>query len=225
MPRLKLFLLFLLTIALDGPLGALDGVPLNRLSLDMEASIDVFEKQAASAPIYLDTRALQTMRSYLIHDDVPRHSIYGLHTASLMRYAGSVDADSSTCFAVAQTLWSDYYCEFKDSLAANMAFLHSPTHVRREGLITAKAWNAIKEEALMVAGMDAHNRNDGADESQASVAVDLADIPLFVSYVVKTGDSLWKIQRHFPHMHLDALIQANHGKETIYPGQVLMIPL
>lgn len=225
MPRLKLLLLLLLTIALDGPLGALDGVPFNRFNLNMEASLVAIERQKASVPIYLDTQTLQTLRAYLIHDDVPRHSIYGLHTASLMRYAGKIEADSSTCFAVAQTLWLDYYCEFKDSLAANMAFLHSPSHVRREGVISAKAWNAIKEEAILVGGLQGEDHRDVAEIPPSSEAVDLADIPLYVHYEVKSGDSLWKIQRRFPHMHLDALIQANQGKETIYPGQILMIPL
>lgn len=45
-----------------------------------------------------------------------------------------------------------------------------------------------------------------------------------VRYVVKNGDSLWKIAKKFPSTSEAELIRINNGKTTIYPGQILWIP-
>jgi LysM repeat protein len=46
-----------------------------------------------------------------------------------------------------------------------------------------------------------------------------------VRYVVKNGDSLWKIAKKFPTTSEAELVRINKGKTTIYPGQILWIPL
>jgi LysM repeat protein len=48
--------------------------------------------------------------------------------------------------------------------------------------------------------------------------------PKNIRYVVKSGDSFWKIARKFPSTSEAELIRSNKGKTTIYPGQVLWIP-
>jgi LysM repeat protein len=48
--------------------------------------------------------------------------------------------------------------------------------------------------------------------------------PKAIRYVVKSGDSFWKIARKFPSTSEAELIRSNKGKTTIYPGQVLWIP-
>lgn len=49
--------------------------------------------------------------------------------------------------------------------------------------------------------------------------------PKAIRYVVKSGDSFWKIAKKFPSTSEAELIRSNKGKTTIYPGQVLWIPL
>jgi LysM repeat protein len=49
--------------------------------------------------------------------------------------------------------------------------------------------------------------------------------PNKVRYVVKNGDSLWKIAKKFPTTSEAELVRINKGKTTIYPGQILWIPL
>jgi LysM repeat protein len=53
----------------------------------------------------------------------------------------------------------------------------------------------------------------------------LSSIPRYERYTVQPGDSLWKIHQKYPQNTLASLIAANGGKETIYVGQVLHIPL
>ena len=48
--------------------------------------------------------------------------------------------------------------------------------------------------------------------------------PQKIKYVVKSGDSLWKIAKKFPGTTEAELIRLNKGKTTIYPGQILWIP-
>ena len=45
-----------------------------------------------------------------------------------------------------------------------------------------------------------------------------------IKYIVKSGDSLWKIAKKFPHTTEAKLVKINKGKSIIYPGQVLWIP-
>jgi LysM repeat protein len=52
-----------------------------------------------------------------------------------------------------------------------------------------------------------------------------SSVPKKVRYVVKNGDSLWKIARKFPTTSEAELVRINKGKTTIYPGQILWIPL
>jgi LysM repeat protein len=48
--------------------------------------------------------------------------------------------------------------------------------------------------------------------------------PQKIKYVVKSGDSLWKIAQKFPGTTEAELVRLNKGKTTIYPGQILWIP-
>lgn len=48
--------------------------------------------------------------------------------------------------------------------------------------------------------------------------------PQKIKYVVKSGDSLWKIAQKFPSTTEAELVRLNKGKTTIYPGQILWIP-
>lgn len=45
-----------------------------------------------------------------------------------------------------------------------------------------------------------------------------------IKYVVKSGDSFWKIAKKFPGTTEAELVRLNKGKTTIYPGQILWIP-
>jgi LysM repeat protein len=48
--------------------------------------------------------------------------------------------------------------------------------------------------------------------------------PQKIKYVVKSGDSFWKIAKKFPGTTEAELVRLNKGKTTIYPGQILWIP-
>ena len=173
-----------------------------------------------NAPIFESPKAMRVLQERLSeHDDVIRTGVYGLHPAALMRYAGTLDADSATSYHVAETLWLEYLCVFGDSTAADVALVTSPAYVHRQGVPSEKVWRRMRIEAL--AKMNAPS----FDQSPSEPVVDLANIPKYHRYVVKSGDSLWRIQKKFPGSRMQDLIDANRGRETIYPGQVLMIPL
>jgi len=48
--------------------------------------------------------------------------------------------------------------------------------------------------------------------------------PQKIKYVVKSGDSFWKIAKKFPSTSEAELVRLNKGKTIIYPGQILWIP-
>jgi len=63
-----------------------------------------------------------------------------------------------------------------------------------------------------------------ASNPVASKPVAPQSAPQKIKYVVKSGDSFWKIAKKFPSTSEAELVRLNKGKTIIYPGQILWIP-
>lgn len=153
---------------------------------------------------------------------------YGLHPVAVAKFGYPVEAfqDSALSFHVAEHLWLDYYCVMGDSALADLALMLGPAYVRRQNetelalqcltVEQAKSNPSLAIRASYDSPISAQKREEGPN---------LASIPQFERYTVRPGDSLWKIHQRFPQHSLASLIEANGGKETIYVGQILQIPL
>lgn len=156
---------------------------------------------------------------------------FGLHPLASARFGWSEVAclDSAQAFHLAETIWLDYYCTFADSAIADLALVVGPIHVNRmepsERNAYAKRLQAVKQNPKLGLVAVYHPRGSTGDGPLEEARPNLADIPKFTSYKVQPGDSLWKIHQKFPQHSMAQLMEANGGKETIYAGQILQIPL
>ncbi len=154
---------------------------------------------------------------------------YGLHPVAVAKFGYPAEAyqDSTLAFHLAEHLWLDYYCSSGDSAQADLALILGPAYVHQQDhhavmtTMTALAEAKKHRSSGLRAGFVPIRNVPSAPEK----GLDLGAIPRFERYIVKAGDSLWKIHQKFPQHSLASLVEANGGKETIYVGQVLQIPL
>lgn len=158
---------------------------------------------------------------------------FGLHPVAAARFGWEREAclDSAKAFHLAETLWLDYYCAMGDSAQADLALVYGPAHVKRwtdDQLATTKQKleaDKTNPSASPRASYAVPPPPPPVEKPAPEEAPNLAAIPKFTTYKVQPGDSLWKIHQKFPQHSLAKLIEANGGKEAIYIGQILQIPL
>ena len=158
---------------------------------------------------------------------------FGLHPVAAARFGWDAEAclDSAKAFHLAETLWLDYYCALGDSAQADLALVYGPASVKRWSETQLASTRRQLESDKAQPNSSRHARYavppppPPVEKATSEEAPNLAAIPKFTTYKVQPGDSLWKIHQKFPQHSLAKLIEANGGKEAIYIGQILQIPL
>lgn len=158
--------------------------------------------------------------------------LFGFHPAIYAKYGlDTKNMDSLRSFSVAQSLWLDYMCEFRDSLEADIAMIYGPVLVKsmsKEKIDNiGSRINKYKHPAEFQTLIKRVKINeDVVKKNQTKIKrIKLSEIPKFTVYTVKKGDNLWKISRKYPSASIDKLIEINKNTDVIYPGQKIRIPL
>ena len=158
--------------------------------------------------------------------------LYGFHPAVYAKYGLDVkNMDSLRSFSVAQSLWLDYMCEFRDSLEADIAMIYGPVLVKsmsKEKIdnIGSRINKYKHPEEFQTLIKRVKINEDVVEKNQTKIKrIKLSEIPKFTVYTVKKGDNLWKISRKYPSASIDKLIEINKNTDVIYPGQKIRIPL
>ena len=152
---------------------------------------------------------------------------FGLHPIAMAKFGLNVNnIDSLNSFSAAQTLWLDYFCEFKDSSKADIALIYGPSIMRS---MSKEEFHFSQARIKKYKVTQDYSLNDCCKNSIVSFVelepvILLSDIPRFHAYQVKKGDSLWRIRKNYPMVSIDDLIRINRGTDVIYPGQILNIP-
>jgi len=157
---------------------------------------------------------------------------FGLHPLAAAKYGWDEKSclDSAKAFHLAQTLWLDYLCSFKDSALADMALVYGPAEVvRSSNEIRLGATGRIEEAKGNSSSEFRALYTPRSFPSYVVIQLD-AEPPVqkkasVWTYKVKKGDSLWKIHRKYPHISLEQLLKANGGKEGLQIGQTLRVRL
>ena len=190
----------------------------------------------ASQPIYYFPSLIRGTQLMWQHEQIgtPNGAVqfigpFGLHPVAVAKFGYPPEAyqDSALAFHVAEHLWLDYYCALGDSSKADLALVVGPAFVRQQqNHRLTQTITALENAKLHPAmGLRARFVPSPHEAEVHSLGPDLSSIPRYERYTVQPGDSLWKIHQKYPQNTLASLIAANGGKETIYVGQVLHIPL
>ncbi|NCZ94445.1 MAG: LysM peptidoglycan-binding domain-containing protein [Flavobacteriia bacterium] len=157
---------------------------------------------------------------------------FGLHPVAVAKFGYPMEAyqDSALAFHLAEHLWLEYYCALGDSSQADLALVMGPAFVRQQGVEEVSGAIRALEGAKKDPQAGLHARFVASSSTSTASATPsqgphLGAIPRYEHYTVQPGDSLWKIHQKFPQHSLASLVEANGGRETIYVGQVLHIPL
>ena len=191
----------------------------------------------ASEPIYYHPSLIRGFQKEWLAKELgtPNASVeligpFGIHAIAPIRIGWEpFDClDSAHGFSMAETLWLDYYCAFKDSTLADLSLIYGPATVQRMPSEERERTSSELEWSKSSPKSQWREKYRPVVSTSAKEVVgdplDLAHIPKFTSYTVKAGDSLWRIHQKMPQFTIKQLMEANGGKERIYVGQVLQIP-